>query len=231
MLKIRKIKEKHHRLALSEYCGLIQASFTICVQKHLPIFVEPKIVNEFVDVLHVACKKYFCVNWAYVFMPDHAHITIEGVKECSNLWKTKGIWRYFYAHWFDWFPNLGTRVNFVKQAENLCWVKQRIQHTLAKQLCGFSDTLHMADGFPMPVCKFKRAKFSSVFKGLANYGYCASKAETYYGFKGNVMINSECVIANLTVAAANIDERESLWDITENIRGLVIADKGLIGSG
>lgn len=44
------------------------------------------------------------------------------------------------------------------------------------------------------------------------------------------MINSEGVIANITVAAANIDERESLWDITGNIKGLVIADKGLIGA-
>lgn len=88
----------------------------------------------------------------------------------------------------------------------------------------------MADGFPIPVCKFKRANFSSIFKGFASYGFCASKNETYYGFKGNIMINSEGVIANLTVTAANVDERNSFWDIARNITGLVIADKGLIGA-
>ena len=45
---------------------------------------------------------------------------------------------------------------------------------------------HWLDGFPMPVCEFKRAYFSRVFKGTAAYGYCASKEEKYYGFKGNV---------------------------------------------
>ena len=89
--------------------------------------------------------------------------------------------------------------------------------------------IHMADGLPMPVCHFKRAGFSSIFKGVASYGYCASKSETYYGFKGNLVISSEGMITGITVAPANIDERESLWDIVGNIRGLLIADKGLIG--
>jgi hypothetical protein len=30
----------------------------------------------------------------------------------------------------------------------------------------------------------------------------------------------------MTVTAANIDERESLWDIVGNIKGLLFADKG-----
>jgi hypothetical protein len=42
-----------------------------------------------------------------------------------------------------------------------------------------SDNLHLADGLPMPVCHFKRAYFSRLFEGVAAYGYCASKKETY----------------------------------------------------
>ena len=87
----------------------------------------------------------------------------------------------------------------------------------------------MADGLPMPLCHFKRAGFSSIFKGHAAYGYCASKAETYYGFKGNLVISSEGLITAMTVTPANIDEHESPWDVIDNIRGLLIADKGLIG--
>jgi len=163
-------------------------------------------------------------------LSDAELITMEIIGEFMGIDTDKGIWHYFHRHWLNWFPKLGSRANFVKQAAGLCWVKQKIQRLLSEQFCGFSDSLHMADGFPIPVCKFKRAHFSRLFKGVADYGYCASKAETYYGFKGNVMINSEGIIANLTVTAANIDERESLWDITENIEGLVIADKGLIGA-
>jgi hypothetical protein len=32
------------------------------------------------------------------------------------------------------------------------------------------------------------------------------------------------------VTPANIDERESLWEVVEGFQGLLIADKGLIGA-
>ncbi len=76
--------------------------------------------------------------------------------------------------------------------------------SIAYQLEAFSDLLHIADGFPMPVCHFKRAHGSRVYAGEADYGYCASKGETYYEFKGNMMINSEGVITQITAAAAHI---------------------------
>ena len=44
------------------------------------------------------------------------------------------------------------------------------------------------------------------------------------------MINSEGVITAATVTKANIDERESLWDLVDGIQGTIIADKGLIGA-
>ena len=34
----------------------------------------------------------------------------------------------------------------------------------------------------------------------------------------------------MTATRANIDERESLWDLLGGIHGMVIADKGLIGA-
>jgi hypothetical protein len=87
----------------------------------------------------------------------------------------------------------------------------------------------MADGLLIPICHFSRANGSALFRDSAAYGYCASKKETYYGFKGNVVISSEGMISGITVTAENIDERESLWEILPNLKGMVIADKGLIG--
>ena len=71
----------------------------------------------------------------------------------------------------------------------------------------FADNLHLADGFPIPITHFKRAYFSRIFKGEAAFGYCASKDEVYYGFKGNVMISSAGVITAVTATATNIDEK------------------------
>jgi len=163
-------------------------------------------------------------------LTDVEVFTMEVVGEFLGMDTDKGIWLYFKSHWSAWFPMLGSRTNFVKQSSNLWRVKQMIQMTLSDKLNGKTDDLHMADGFPIPVCKFKRAYFSRVFKGEAAYGYCASKDESYYGFKGNVAINSEGVITGTTATSANIDERESLWEIMGNIRGLLFADKGLIGT-
>jgi IS5 family transposase len=163
-------------------------------------------------------------------LSDSEIITMEVVAEFLGIDTDKGAWEYFCNHWRDWFPKLGSRANFAKHAANLWNVTQRIQKELAKRLGAFSDLLHLSDGFPMPVCHFKRAYFSSIFSGEATYGYCASKGETYYGFKGNVLINSEGVITEMTATPANIDERDSLWDLIDEVHGMVIADKGLIGA-
>ena len=163
-------------------------------------------------------------------LSDSEMLTMEIVAEFQGIDTDKGAWEYFTRHWKPWFPKLGSRANFAKHAANLWHVKQELYKALGRQLGSHADRLHLCDGFPMKVCQFKRAYFSEIFRGEASYGYCASKAETYYGFKGNVILNSEGVISGCTVTAANIDERESLWDIVEGIEGLLIADKGLIGA-
>ncbi len=162
-------------------------------------------------------------------LSDSEMITMEVTAEFLGIDTDKGAWEYFCNHWRDWFPRLGSRANYAKHAANLWNVTQQIQKKLAKRLGAFSDLLHLSDGFPMPACHFKRAYFSRIFAGEADYGYCASKGETYYGFKGNVLINSEGVITEITATAANIDERDSLWDLINEVQGMVIADKGLIG--
>lgn len=117
-------------------------------------------------------------------LTDSEVITIEIVAEFLGIDTDKGAWEYVRDHWLEWFPMLGSRANFAKHAANLWQIKQWLQKELAKHLGAFSDTLHLADGFPMAVCQFKRAHFSHVFKDEAAYGYCASKGEKYYGFKG-----------------------------------------------
>ena len=140
----------------------------------------------------------------------------------------KGIWRYFRSHWHPWFPNLGSRANFVKQAANLWAVKELILQNLADDLGGFSDNVHIVDGFPMPVCEFVRAPRSKCFKGDAAYGRCAVKKKTFYGFEGLVMIGLNGVITGFTAVSANIDERDALNDLTGSIKGMLIGDKGYI---
>jgi hypothetical protein len=161
-------------------------------------------------------------------LTDSEVIAMEIVGEFLGKDQDKGIWQYFRNHWHPWFPHLGSRANFAKHCANLWAVKQRILGHLSTKLNGYSDSIHLVDGFPMPVCRITRAPKSECFKGEASYGYCAAKDEFYYGFEGHIIINLAGVISGYTFAPANIDERDVLQDMTQGLRGLLIGDKGFI---
>jgi hypothetical protein len=131
-------------------------------------------------------------------------------------------------HWSHFFPKMPDRVNFARQAANLHVLKRMLHERLAGLLGAHQDQLHIIDGLPIPVCKFARAHFSSIFKGDAAYGYCASKREHFYGFRGHVVISSSGVISSATFAAANIDERDVCPGLVSNLEGTLLGDKGYI---
>ena len=161
-------------------------------------------------------------------LTDSEVITMEIIGEFMGKDQDKGIWRYFRNHWHAWFPNLGSRSTFVKQSANLCLFKQEMLRYLSEELGAFSEDIHLIDGFPMPVCKITRSSKSKCFQGDAGYSYCAAKDEKYYGFEGHVVISGDGIITGYTFAAANVDERDVVEEITVDLEGLLIGDKGYI---
>ncbi len=161
-------------------------------------------------------------------LKDSEVITMELVGEFLGMDRDKTIWEYFRRHWTHFFPKIPDRSNFVRQASNLHVVKRLLQENLATSLSAFEDGLHMIDGLPIPVCKFARAHFSKIFKGDAAYGYCATKKEHYYGFRGHIVISSKGVVTAATFTKANVDERDVSPEIVGKIRGLLLGDKGFI---
>ncbi len=161
-------------------------------------------------------------------LSDSEVMTMEVVGEFLGIDTDKGIWSYFKTHWLDLFPKIRDRSTFARQAANLHVVKRVIQEKLTQTLGAFSDSLHLIDGLPIPVCKFARAHFAKTFKGDAAYGYCAAKQETYYGFHGHLVVNSIGVITAGTFTAANVDERDVCPELMDRCHGLVLGDKGLI---
>ncbi len=155
-------------------------------------------------------------------------LTMEIVGEFLGKDCDKAIWEYFKSHWKHFFPQIPDRSNFSKQAANLHVVKRLLQEHLAGGLGAFGDCLHMIDGLSIQACKFTRAYFSKSFKSIAAYGYCATKKEHYYGFRGHLVINSVGVITSAMFTAANVDERDVCPELSEKIRGLLLGDKGFI---
>ena len=82
---------------------------------------------------------------------------------------------------------------------------------------------------PIPVCEFGRSHFSKCFKGEASYGICASKKETYFGFKFHALTTVDGFLTDYVITPANIDDRNAVWDLCDKYRSIsIIGDKGYI---
>ena len=163
-------------------------------------------------------------------LSDVEVITMEIVGEFLSHDTDKAIWEYFKTHWLSLFPKLSYRSSFAKQASNLWHVKQLLQNLLNNQ-SSMDAQCFIVDGFPMQTAHFKRANKSRNFKGEAGYGYCASKSETYYGFKGHLLIDDTGNITNFTLTEASGSEREAVWELAEHKKqNFLLGDKGYLSA-
>jgi hypothetical protein len=163
-------------------------------------------------------------------LADSEVITMEVVAEYQGIDTDQAIWQYFRRHWLSLFPGLSSRCAFIRQAANLWQYKALLQQRLAAQLGGFSDSVHLVDGIPIPLCCFSRAPRCRSFKAEADYGYCAAKKQTYYGFHAHLLVSATGVITGFSLTPANGSEREALWDMVQTIHGLLIGDKGYLSA-
>ncbi len=161
-------------------------------------------------------------------LSDAEVITMEIVGESKGFDCDKHLYGYFRDHWLHLFPNLGVRTTFLRQAANLWGLKQEIRMLIVRRILPHGSSVGIVDGFPIPVCGFRRANFSKLFKGSAAYGFCAAKAMRYFGFKGHLLIDQSGVIMDCAIAAANIDEREMIFEMSSGAAPDLLGDKGYI---
>ena len=111
-------------------------------------------------------------------LSDAEVLTMEIVGEFLGHHCETDLWKYFRRHWHGWFPQLPSRSTFVRQAANLWQYKQLLHEHLIRELGSRQTELYRVDGFPIPVCGFKRAPQAKVFPGLADFGSSATKLGT-----------------------------------------------------
>ena len=98
---MKKIRESKHRLLLDCYKGRARATFTLCIKDKIQIFTADTIVDQFLTDLKGVEVKYECINWVYVFMPDHLHLIMEGKSDKSDLWKMIVLFKQMTGFWFS----------------------------------------------------------------------------------------------------------------------------------
>jgi hypothetical protein len=159
-------------------------------------------------------------------LTDAEVITMEIFAEMQGHHSDSAIWRYFDAHWRQFFPTLPTRSVFAKHCANLSMLKQMVQRVLYPA----AADIHLTDGFPISVCMNCRVSRRKIFKSEdeVSWGFCASKQQHYFGFHGHVVTNLRDEIVAFALTPANVDERLVVRNWFGLITGLLIGDKGFI---
>ena len=131
--------------------------------------------------------------------------------------------------WFDsvkveyaaLFPELPHRTRYYRVLKRL----ERIFADFALRFAG-SDTLHVIDSKPLPICKGVRWKrpraMTEATSGRGGLGW-------FYGFKLHAVTNQQGVICRFAVVSANEHDVTVAKCLLANTKALIIGDKGYAG--
>ena len=166
-------------------------------------------------------------------MSDSEIITLSICGELVGTDSENAWYSFVKRNYRHLFPKLCSRTRFNRTRRALLQVTELLRQKLIQSFPIPSSRYFIIDSFPLPVCRFGRARFCHSFRADgANYGRCPSKKETYFGFKVHALITLEGYITAFEITPASVDDREGLRDLAENRFGLVIlGDKGYTGEG
>ena len=164
-------------------------------------------------------------------MSDSEIITLSICGELAWIDSENAWYSFVKRNYRHLFPRLCSRTRFNRTRRALLQVTELLRQKLTHSFPIPTSRYFVIDSFPLPVCKFGRARYCRSFRvDGANYGKCPSKKETYFGFKVHALITIEGYITAFEITPASVDDREGLRDFAENHLCLtVLGDKGYTG--
>ncbi|CAM2864514.1 transposase [Streptococcus acidominimus] len=136
--------------------------------------------------------------------------------------------RHFYSI-CQLFPcgQLLERSRFNRRSKQLIWLVQLIRKAMSEMLP--SDKLAIIDSFPLSLCQPVRNHRVTIFKGLADIGYNASKHLWFYGFKVHMLVTLSGFILNYVVTPASVHDIKVVYELLEGCKqSVVLADLGYL---
>lgn len=121
------------------------------------------------------------------------------------------------------------RSRYHRICQQLYWVIKFLRYQFTRRFVTQS-TYTIIDSMPLPLCHSARAFRTKRLRGFADYGYCASKREHYYGFKGSFQITSSGFIVSYVISAASVHDTSVVKELVEQSpHPVVLGDKGYVG--
>lgn len=161
---------------------------------------------------------------------DSELITVALVSECRG-WDRE---THLMAEWKPYrflFPKLPERSRYNRRRRNLMFAINQIRQIVLASLDVAQDAYGAIDGLPLPVMKFHLApqRTRDWDAHGATFGYCASKKETYFGYRLNLVVTLGGVILDFELTAASADERDAAEDLLPLHPGRTyLSDKGYV---
>ncbi len=161
---------------------------------------------------------------------DSEMITFMVLKEFlqfSSERKFIGFMRGNYSHMF---PDMVDQSQFNRRSRALRLIMDKLRCHFADELDTHLASLYVVDTEPVPVVGYKRSKKNSDFFGSAEYGYCASKKMSYWGYKCVMLVTANGIPVAFELVPANTDERDAAEEVLHaaNPGSIALGDKGFI---
>lgn len=121
-----------------------------------------------------------------------------------------------------YFPSLVSYNRFIE-------IQSRVLIALTAYIfskAGKKTDLYFIDSTTLKVCHNKRIYRNKVFKGIAERG--KSSMGWFYGFKLHLVINHQGELVSFCLTKGNVDDRAPVEKLMQNLKGLVIGDKGYL---
>jgi hypothetical protein len=138
------------------------------------------------------------------------------------------------SHWRehrDLFPTLPSQSRFNRRRRNLALVVNAIRQAILHVLDVAQDSFSVIDSLPVPALSFHLVPQSTADWDVhdAAFGHCASKKQTFYGYKLHLLLTVGGVIVDFDLAPANATDLEVGTEMLEGHTGrIVFGDKAYI---
>lgn len=143
-------------------------------------------------------------------------ITMVIVGESNGLSKGKMLYRWVGCQFPGWFPQMPEWSRFLKRwkalTEVIDWMRIELQHREGVVY----DPHLIIDTMPIAVCTLGHSFHTKSFRGAADWGYCASKKEHYFGFQLHGLVTLGGDVIDFELCAASVDELDGLADLQDS---------------
>lgn len=131
------------------------------------------------------------------------------------------------------FPHVPSQSRFNRRRRNLWQAFNLVRRVVLKLLDVAQDRQCCIDSLPVAVVQFKRVPHSSTSREWAangaSFGRVASKGQTIFGYKMQLLVTMGGVILDFELAPANVTDLQAGYELLEEHNDLdAVADKGYI---